>query len=1258
MPEEDGFEIASAWASISPDASDFQDRLDEELGGVVATVRVLPDMSDFASAVDEDGIVVTIPVTADLSRFGDQVDEETSGLSAVVAVSGDTAPLRSGVENVLSEIDSSSATVGLGIDPSRAREQADAITEEFSGLSADLNIGAQTGDASAGVEHLTGDLEQLSAAAGQATSALSGTNSVTASLEAAADHLGTSLAAVSGGLGNLAPVSVAPDLSGFDEALSEGTGGSEAHVRIVPDAGDFDQAVAEETAGTTVPVMLVPDAGDFQERVAEITGGLTATITLEADTGPAEASIAEFSGASAEAFGEVEASAASAGAAIDDALRPSGALSSMPAASQASIDAFNGLTAAADESAALIEDDFTSVEARAAELGAQLSALDADFLRMANAQFGPGTDAELADMTSAFENLYGELGSAQGELAGLRSQLAEAGGEFAGMDSGLGSVSGSLNNFEGSLAGTKAALGDMSLGFFTDEEAAARFGVTLDELPAKVDAMDAQLAASADARAASLAVLNGEAGAVAGVGAAAESAAPEIGGLVGALGGMAANPFLWMMAAPPLFAAVESEVMKLTDTLGPLDAAADSAAKKVSFSVSSWDDLAAAQQRVADTGDALSGGIYQQFADQSRGYAETVTSALGTLENRYNLTAAQAEALASASGVTAKQLAGIGESAGKALGSVESYGDANLSAAGSVGELSGDMAEFSNEALSAETRVSGLSDSFNLLAGNFVGAQEAQLSVTSGFNSIRQAAAQAGASMTGTNSASVTLQQAFYSQVGAVEQAADAMTKQGDSAQQVTGYISDQTTKLSALTGGNSQATAAIQNLKQWEDNLAASTRATTAVQDQAASDMASKFTAQVRDAGDKSSTTKSLIDKLTTSIEKTGTTSQGTQSLRQQLIDSLHQAGIKASTAKDDVDGFIKKIGQIPKSTAWKLTESASGTWSMSELLATGHADVPGLPGYQAPASGSAHAGGLGGSQANVSGLAGGGLVLGGSGSPKADDISARLSHREYVMPTAAVDKYGVGMMDDIRTMRFADGGLADGSYSGNATGLGTWNQNQYKASVSALASALVGDASAASSARASAARAASYSGGSPSGSGASNAQLAKSLVPQWASGDAWAAWNSVAMAESGWSNTAQNPSSGAFGIGQALPYTKMPKAAWPVSAGGSADAGTQITWMRDYIAGRYGTPQGAAQHEAQYHWYKDGGHMRPGETGVVGDAGPELYTAGPSGGTVTPLGKGGATVIQQFYGPQYPTPEQRASMALEAAVSLIGAP
>lgn len=69
----------------------------------------------------------------------------------------------------------------------------------------------------------------------------------------------------------------------------------------------------------------------------------------------------------------------------------------------------------------------------------------------------------------------------------------------------------------------------------------------------------------------------------------------------------------------------------------------------------------------------------------------------------------------------------------------------------------------------------------------------------------------------------------------------------------------------------------------------------------------------------------------------------------------------------------------------------------------------------------------------------------------------------------------------------------------------------------------------------------------------------------------------------ESGWRWNADNPSSSAYGIPQALPGSKM------ASHGSDwqTNPATQIAWGLEYIAGRYGSPCGAWAHSEAKGWY-----------------------------------------------------------------------
>jgi hypothetical protein len=69
----------------------------------------------------------------------------------------------------------------------------------------------------------------------------------------------------------------------------------------------------------------------------------------------------------------------------------------------------------------------------------------------------------------------------------------------------------------------------------------------------------------------------------------------------------------------------------------------------------------------------------------------------------------------------------------------------------------------------------------------------------------------------------------------------------------------------------------------------------------------------------------------------------------------------------------------------------------------------------------------------------------------------------------------------------------------------------------------------------------------------------------------------------ESGWSVTAYNAGTGAYGIPQALPGSRMASAGpdW------QTDAATQIRWGLQYIQATYGSPCAAWDHEQATGWY-----------------------------------------------------------------------
>lgn len=106
-------------------------------------------------------------------------------------------------------------------------------------------------------------------------------------------------------------------------------------------------------------------------------------------------------------------------------------------------------------------------------------------------------------------------------------------------------------------------------------------------------------------------------------------------------------------------------------------------------------------------------------------------------------------------------------------------------------------------------------------------------------------------------------------------------------------------------------------------------------------------------------------------------------------------------------------------------------------------------------------------------------------------------------------------------------------------------------------------------------------------SGGGASPAEaqsIAKSMLGSYGwGGDQFSCLVSLWNKESGWNYRAYNASSGAYGIPQALPGSKMGSA----GADWQSSAATQIRWGLGYISGRYGTPCGAWSHSQSVGWY-----------------------------------------------------------------------
>ncbi|MEU8524742.1 MULTISPECIES: transglycosylase SLT domain-containing protein [Streptomyces] len=92
-----------------------------------------------------------------------------------------------------------------------------------------------------------------------------------------------------------------------------------------------------------------------------------------------------------------------------------------------------------------------------------------------------------------------------------------------------------------------------------------------------------------------------------------------------------------------------------------------------------------------------------------------------------------------------------------------------------------------------------------------------------------------------------------------------------------------------------------------------------------------------------------------------------------------------------------------------------------------------------------------------------------------------------------------------------------------------------------------------------------------------------AKSIAKQIVPASQFASFSKIVEHESGWNPSATNASSGAYGLVQALPASKM------ASAGSDwkTNPATQIKWGLNYMNERYGSPNGAWAFWQANGWY-----------------------------------------------------------------------
>lgn len=501
-------------------------------------------------------------------------------------------------------------------------------------------------------------------------------------------------------------------------------------------------------------------------------------------------------------------------------------------------------------------------------------------------------------------------------------------------------------------------------------------------------------------------------------------------------------------------------------------------------------------------------------------------------------------------------------------------------------------------------------------------------------NGLAAAAAVAGASIDGLNNQSLNLSQTFFgSAVPAAQKVIDALQQQSVSTADLTTVIATQAGQLLTYAGNSDTAKAAIiaminnalgpgtvsmQNLNQWVGQNTTTMAGFKSIVDKAeisagalanvlSTQLNQQFQNELLRASGADQAIKIYTDDL---VHNQQTTAAGVND-RNRLITDLENAGFSASKATNFVDGLSRSIGKLPGNVNTNINVSGSGSGGV-QIVTSG-----------AAASG---AGGI-----RFVNFASGGILTGGR--PGMDSIPIMGMPGEVMIP---VDKVAM-MAPALKAAGIP--GFAQGGIIGLENGIGGIDpysaQHEDSGAADAMATGIKAAMDAAKAAvDAAAAASASASAGPGGGSPVQNQALARQMMPSWSSGLEWGMWQALWNQESGWNQYAYNASSGATGIPQALPYTKMPQAAWLPSQGGQANPHAQIGWGIGYIQGRYGDPITAEQHELAYNWYDNGGWMPPGRSIAMNGTGHSEWVPPPNGGFPTQLEvvSGGNSAFEAF--------------------------
>jgi len=174
-----GFEVASAFVRVDPDASTFEESLEGQIGGLdyVVKIPVVPDTGDFAgeldAAVGESQVAVQVPVVPDTEGFQLLIDNAVAEAKASVEIP--VVPDAAGfADEVDAAVAGSEKSVEVPVVPDMAGFAEEADTEAAAAGEAAGTTFAERIAAAAEASGLTAVWPELSAGAGPAGAAAGG----------------------------------------------------------------------------------------------------------------------------------------------------------------------------------------------------------------------------------------------------------------------------------------------------------------------------------------------------------------------------------------------------------------------------------------------------------------------------------------------------------------------------------------------------------------------------------------------------------------------------------------------------------------------------------------------------------------------------------------------------------------------------------------------------------------------------------------------------------------------------------------------------------------------------------------------------------------------------------------------------------------------------------------------------------------------------------------------------------------------------